>query len=71
MTLNVSDREFAAVSALPPAERYAHFVKRAADTEEVWSLRSRDGWALAGDSARQLIPVWPHPRKRGFCYSVG
>lgn len=69
MTLTVSDQEFAAVSALPPAERYAHFVKRAVDTEEVWTLRGQEGWVLAGDPARELIPVWPHPRYAAACAS--
>jgi len=69
MPLRVEDAEFAAVSALSPAERYAHFVKRVADTEEVWSLRGADGWVLAGDSARELVPVWPHPRYAAACVS--
>ncbi len=35
-----------AVLALPREERYAHFVKRVADTEQVWGLYN-NGWASA------------------------
>ena len=69
MTPPVSDAEFAAVSALPSAERYAHFVKRVADSEEIWSLRGKDGWILAADPTRALVPVWPHPRYAAACVS--
>jgi hypothetical protein len=67
MPIVVDDKEFAAVSALPPAERYAHFVKRVADTEEIWSLRGHEGWVLAGDGERELVPVWPHARYAAAC----
>ena len=69
MALKVADAEFAAVSALDATERYAHFVKRVADTEELWSLRAADGWVLAGDPTRELVPVWPHPRYAAACVS--
>ena len=34
-----TDKEIAAVNALAGPERYAHLVKRIADTEEIVSLR--------------------------------
>ena len=41
--------------------RYAHFVKRVADWEEVWGLRAPDGWVSVSDeSGVSMFPVWPH-----------
>jgi len=71
MAYEVSDRELAAVSALSNRERYAHFLKRVADTQSVWSLRASDGgWLLAGRTAGGdpvLVPVWPHARYAEAC----
>jgi len=60
MSLNVSDKEFEAVSALPGPARYAHFIKRVADREELWGLANPEGWVLsADDEGRECLPVWP------------
>ena len=68
MAKTVSDRELAAVSALPAAARYAHFIERVADWGEVWGLRTPDGWVTAaGDDGRPLLPVWPHARYAAAC----
>ena len=67
MPLRVSDQEFKAVIALPGPARYEHLVKRIADAEEVWSLRGADGWVLASDEGRELVPIWPHPRYAEAC----
>ena len=64
----VNDKEFAAIIALPGPERYGHFVRHVADTEEVWSLRGADGWVLtAADDGPELVPIWPHPRYAEAC----
>jgi hypothetical protein len=64
----VNDKEFAAVIALPPPKRYTHFIKQVVDWEQIWSLRSADGWVLAGDDeGRELVPVWPHARYAAAC----
>lgn len=48
-----------ALISLPPSGRYEHFIKQAADREEVWGLYN-EGWALAAtDDRRQVFPVWP------------
>ncbi len=53
----LSEREIEAVVGLDAAQRYAHFIKRVADLELVWSLW-QDGWALTGsDKNHQLVPV--------------
>jgi hypothetical protein len=67
MALEISDREFQAVIALPGPARYEHLIKRIADTEEIWSLRTEEGWVLAGDEGRDCLPVWPHARYAAAC----
>lgn len=63
MSYQVRDKEFEAVIGLPGPDRYGYFIKRVADTEEVWGLRDDDGWASLGDDSGQVcFPVWPHPR---------
>jgi hypothetical protein len=51
---------FAAITALSSGERYEHFIHAAAGRQELWSLRSTEGWALDRDEeGRPLISVWP------------
>jgi hypothetical protein len=64
---HVSEQQFASVVALPASERYAHLIKRVADEEALWSLRGQEGWILAGEAGRKLVPVWPHPRYASAC----
>jgi hypothetical protein len=60
---DLSTAEFQRVLALPPQERYAHFVERVANTQQIWSLRTRAGWVTMGDeSVGQIVPVWPDSR---------
>jgi hypothetical protein len=60
---HINDHQLRAVSALPAAERYGHFIRQVADWREVWSLRDQSGWALvADDLGRECLPVWPHAR---------
>ena len=40
---DLSTAEFERVLALPPQERYANFVERVANTQQIWSLRTRAG----------------------------
>jgi hypothetical protein len=68
MTWSMNDQEFSAVLALPGDRRYAYFIKRVVDWQQVWSLASVDGWMLAGDNVgHELVPVWPHPRFAAAC----
>jgi hypothetical protein len=64
----VTEKEFAAVTALAGADRYRYFIRHVADTEKLWSLKSAEGWVLmsAGDGP-ELVPVWPHPRYAQAC----
>jgi hypothetical protein len=68
MPYSMTHQEFEAVSALPPVERYDHFIKRVVDWEEVWTLRTMNGFVLADEGeGRELIPVWPHPDYAAAC----
>ncbi len=59
----INDQQFRAVSSLPAAERYSHFIRQVADWQEVWSLRDDGGWRLvADDQGNECMPVWPHER---------
>jgi len=59
----ISDPQYEAVTSLPGADRYSHFIWQVADWEAVWSLRDDDGWRLVGDSVGcECLPVWPHER---------
>jgi hypothetical protein len=61
--MNVSDVEFAHVSALKAPRRVEYFVKNVADHEELWGLRSDAGWLLLGDDeGHDLFPAWPAER---------
>lgn len=56
------------VLRLKAPERYSYFVKRSADWQEVWSLRSPNGWTIGkDDQGRELFPVWPHPTFAELC----
>lgn len=58
MTYKINQQQFEEVLALPAKERYGHFVKRVADSEEAWGLRNEDGWSLAGDEDQAAFPLW-------------
>jgi hypothetical protein len=67
----ISDQQFRAVSALPAADRYGHFIRQVADWREVWSLRDDGGWRLVGNNdGQQCVPVWPHERY-AVAYATG
>lgn len=46
----------------PGEKRYEYFVKKVADTEEVYGLADEEGWALIGDddTDADIIPLFPH-----------
>jgi len=63
MGKTINDAEYKGVTSLTGQERYSHFVRRVADWEELWGLRTSEGWVMVGDdSGNQMIPVWPHER---------
>ena len=63
MTWEIHQKEFDNINKMPGAERYDYFVRKVADWEEVWGLKSPSGWCLFGrPDEKQSLPVWPHPR---------
>ncbi|WP_291987856.1 DUF2750 domain-containing protein [Luteitalea sp.] len=57
--MTLTQKQIAAVIALPGPERFEHFVKTVADREEAWGL-FQDGWALAeDDNGTPVFSLWP------------
>jgi hypothetical protein len=53
------NKEIEAVSALKPFERYKYLIKKIADTENLYCLRTHKGnWALSTVHGRELFPIW-------------
>jgi hypothetical protein len=62
MTYKMNKKEHDNVVLLPGLQRYNHFVARAADWQEIWTLKAPDGYVLFGnDEGQECVPVWPHP----------
>jgi hypothetical protein len=62
MSYKITKKEIEQVSLLDAPSRYQHFVKRVTDWQEVWGLRTADGWAsLAHESGNPAFALWPHP----------
>lgn len=60
-------RYTAAMLSQPGPSRYEHFIKRAADFEQVWGLY-KDGWAMAStNDGQQVFPVWPSKEFAALC----
>ncbi|WP_257218229.1 DUF2750 domain-containing protein [Janthinobacterium sp. BJB304] len=60
--------KFKHVMGLPSAERHGYFVRKVADTQEVWGLY-HDGWATAQADAKVAIPFWPEAAYAQACAS--
>ena len=62
MTYEMNQAQFDQVVSLPAEDRYSHFVSKAADWRQLWTLKGADGFVLSGDdSSQQCVPIWPHP----------
>jgi hypothetical protein len=65
--MKLAPKQIAAVTALDGPERYRHFIKQVADTQEVWALYA-DGWAMAQtDTGEEVLPFWPAPEYAVAC----
>jgi hypothetical protein len=63
-------QEVAAVTALAGPKRYAHLVSQVADWQEIWGLRTAEGWvSAAGETGQRAFPVWPHEAYAAQCLS--
>jgi hypothetical protein len=65
--IKLGAQQLAAVVTLPGPDRYEYFVKRVADSQEVWGLY-QDGWALAKtDDGTLVFPMWPASDYASLC----
>lgn len=65
--MKINSKQLEAVLALPGQKRFEHFVKVAADWQEVWGLYL-DGWALAAtDDGAPVFPLWPAKEYAQVC----
>lgn len=65
--MTLSQKQIEAVIRLSGPERYNHFIKQVADSEEVWGLY-KDGWALAAMSdGTEVFPFWPAKEYAALC----
>lgn len=61
MTYQMNKHQFDQVISLPAQKRFNHFISKITDWEEVWALKSIDGFATLGDNENHIcIPLWPH-----------
>lgn len=56
------------MTALPSAARLGYFVRKVADTQEVWGLHD-DAWATAQVDGKVAIPFWPEAACAQACAS--
>jgi len=57
----MNSKQFESVLSLPDRDRFFHFVSKICDWEEIWSIKTDDGWATVESEGRRCIPFWPHP----------
>lgn len=63
----IDANQLKAVVTLPAQQRYEYFVKRVAETREVWGL-FRNGWALATkDDGTLVFALWPEREFAQLC----
>jgi len=62
VSYTINQQQIDSVLTLPAAERYGHFIRRVADWQELWGLKTDGGWvALCSDDGSKCLPFWPHP----------
>jgi hypothetical protein len=65
--MKITKEQIKSILALPPDQRYMHFIKVVCDWEEVWGLY-HDGWAMAAtDDGHKVFPVWPAKEYAELC----
>jgi len=61
MSYKLDIQEFNNISEFAGPQRYAYFLDKAAEWQEVWTLSSEEGFVTLGDGAGNVcVPVWPH-----------
>ena len=63
----VSEKQIAAVLALPPPQRYDHFIKKVVGWQKMWGLYD-DGWAMSEtNDGKPVFPLWPEKEYAQLC----
>jgi peptidoglycan/xylan/chitin deacetylase (PgdA/CDA1 family) len=63
----VSEKQIAAILALPPPQRYDHFIKKVVGWRKVWGLYE-DGWAMSETAdGEPVFPLWPEKEYAELC----
>lgn len=63
----VSEQQIAAILALPPPQRYSHFIKKVVGWKRVWRLY-QDGWVMTETIDGELgFPLWPEQEYAELC----
>lgn len=67
--MSINQKKILSVINLSAKDRYAYFVRKTTDFEEVWGLYGPDGWATSdGNGSNRLsIPFWPESDFAELC----
>jgi hypothetical protein len=61
MTYKMDITEFNRVTECAGPQRYAYFLDKAAEWQEVWTLSCEEGFVTMSDAhGHECVPVWPH-----------
>lgn len=60
--MKLTDKEVEAILKLEPYDRYQYFIKRVADSEQMFTIvDNEDNWALADVQGKEVFSVWSAP----------
>ncbi len=58
----MSEKQYESVVALDSYDRYMHFISKVADWQQLWSVKSDEGWLVpVAPEGFEYFPLWPHP----------
>lgn len=61
MTYKMDINEFDKLTEFTGSQRYAYFLAKSAEWQEVWTLSATEGFVTLGDGAGNVcVPIWPH-----------
>lgn len=65
--MKINPKEIESVIRLPGDKRYAYFIKKVADQNQVWGLWN-EGWAMGmTDDGTRTSPIWPAKEYAELC----
>ena len=58
----MNEKQFESVQSLDSNARFQHFVSKVADWEQLWTVKSDEGWLVpVAPEGFEYFPVWTHP----------